>query len=163
MCRVIHSYARRFSILVASATCLLLTGCSVFMAATPREAPDLSRVRKGASRADIESVLGKPISFIRKRGGDVATYQFISGDKKNYGRAAAYAVIDVLTLGASEFVTFPIEALQGNRHVVRVIYTPSGKAMGVLEEVHEAPVDTPERLLGIDQVGAESPEAAQAI
>ena len=77
----------------------ILSGCSVFMAATGSDPVDLSKIQVGAHRSVVESQLGKPITFYRNPGGDYAVYQIITGVEPDYKRAAAYAVLTGLTLG----------------------------------------------------------------
>lgn len=127
------------------------SACSVMMAATPREAPDTSGLKRGVHRDQIEGILGRPVTYFRRGNGDLATYQFMSNDEASYRRAAAYAVLDGLTLGLAEFFTFGIEAVQGDRHEVEVLYDVSGRAISIREIVHSAPIEKPEKLLGIDE------------
>ena len=126
----------------------LLGGCSVFMAASGSKEPDLASIRIGRSnRSQVEKQLGKPISFIRKGYGDEATYQYFTGDKPSYGRAAVYAGLDVVTLGLAELATSPIESLQGDKHTVVILYTPSGIVKDFKHEVMKAPLPPPEKLV----------------
>lgn len=126
-----------------------LQSCSVFMAAQSREAPDVSVLRRGALRADVERELGAPIRSIRKSNGDVAIYTYISGDKANYGRAATYAVLTGVTLGLSEFVTSPIESLQGDKHTVKIVYGLDGRIRSFSHSQIKAPLEAPEKMIGI--------------
>ena len=130
-------------------TLLQLSGCSVFMAAKASDVPDMSTVHVGATRAEIQSALGRPISTIREHNGSVATYQYFTGDEANYKRAATYALLDGVTLGLAELVTAPAEMLQGDKHTVTVRYEPTGRALDIKETIHAAPLDTPEKVIGI--------------
>lgn len=120
-----------------------LNACSVFMAATSSDELNMSNIRVGATRAQIEHELGRPISFYRQPVGDVATYQILTGDKGDYQRAAAYALLDGLTLGIAEFATFPTEALQGDQNIFEVIYGQNGRARSVRHSIKKAPAANP--------------------
>ena len=126
---------------------LCSTGCSVFLAATPSGDPDMGILKVGALRGDIEAQLGRPTSFKRKSNGDEAVYRFVSGDRENYKRAAAYAIADIMTLGISEIVSSPLEELQGNPNIVTVIYSPRGRVVSFFHEKQEAPLAPPEEIL----------------
>lgn len=126
---------------------LFSTGCSVFLAATPSQSPDLAVLKVGASRADVEAQLGKPTKFTRRSSGDEAVYRFVTGDRENYKRAAAYAVADILTLGLSEIVSSPLEELQGSPNIITVMYSPRGHVVSFFHERKEAPLAPPEEIL----------------
>ena len=95
-------------VLLALALCgvaLGSSGCSVYMAAAGDEEPNLSNIRKGASRGEIELALGQPVSLAtQKDGGTVATYEYILGNEPSAGRAVGHAVMDLLTLGGWEII-----------------------------------------------------------
>ncbi|MCO6430020.1 MAG: hypothetical protein J5J00_04110 [Deltaproteobacteria bacterium] len=129
--------------LLCAALCIQFSACSVFMAASGSDPFDPSVVTVGAQRADIEKELGKPISFYRKGAGDLAVYQVITGDKADYRRAAAYAVLDGLTLGLAEFATFPTEALQGDQNIFEIYYSPSGRVRSFKYYIRPAPAPNP--------------------
>jgi hypothetical protein len=130
----------------------VLSGCSVMMAASgPSHEPDLSALKAGSMREDVRRELGPPISSIRKASGDVATYQYFTGTDQSYRRAAAYAVLDGLTLGFAELVTAPAEAVQGDRHVVEVIYDTHGRVKSVHQTVHDAPIPWAKEAIDVEE------------
>ena len=62
--------------------CLLATGCSVGMAMSGGHNPDLSVVRSGASRSEIEMQLGSPVQVASLDDGDTAaTYRYEIGNE----------------------------------------------------------------------------------
>jgi len=130
---------------------LFLTGCSVIMAATPSQTPDFSVLKVGAARTTVEKSFGKPIKFHRNAKGDFATYQFFTGDKSSYQRAATYAVLDGLTLGVAELFTSPIESLQGDKNILEVLYTRNGRLKSFRHKRYNAPLKTPEKMLGLKE------------
>ncbi len=150
-----ESRLSRFSSIVLRAQLVLalsmLCGCSVMLAASSPKQPDLSKVRMGASRVQVEQQLGKPIAFLRTSGGDIATYTYLGPDKVNYKRAAAYAVADILTLGVAEIVSSPVERLQNDQHVLTITYDFKGRVKSIEENVKEAPLDRPEKMLGLEE------------
>lgn len=109
------------------------SGCSVYMAAAGDEEPNLSNIRKGASRGEIELALGQPVSLAtQKDGGTVATYEYILGNEPSAGRAVGHAVLDLLTLGGWEIIGTPVEAMnQGDKVKVTVMYDNAGNATQV--------------------------------
>ena len=143
-------------------SCLLgLSGCSVIMAATPSNEPELEGLQTGVARADVEKELGKPIEVQRKWDVDIATYQYVSNDEASFGRAGFYAVVDVLTLGISELVFTPIESLQGDREYIRVVYDLNNRLVSAKRFVRKALLDAPEDMLGI--TGAKADGQQQAV
>ena len=138
-------------ILILLAPILLFSGCSPFMAASASKPPDLSVLSAGANRSEIDRELGKPISIIRRGPKVIATYQYFTGDEANYRRAALYAVLDGLTMGISELVTFPMEALQGDKNMVVVTYDHKGRLISTEQWMEEAPLPKPEKLVGLEE------------
>ena len=117
---------------------LPLTGCSVGMALSGEEDPDLSVLRVGASRGQVEMELGKPAAEILADDGyTYATYAYSLGNKPSAGRAVAHGVMDVLTLGLWEIVGTPVEAVAAkeNEHAVVVVYDRNGMVVGVNQAV----------------------------
>lgn len=113
---------------------LPLTGCSVGMALSGEEDPDLSVLRVGASRGQVEMELGTPAAEILGADGyTYATYAYTVGNEPSAGRAVAHGVMDVLTLGLWEVVGTPVEAAAGkeNEHAVVVVYDRNGMLVAV--------------------------------
>jgi hypothetical protein len=108
-------------------------GCSVYMAAKGEEEPNLSNVRRGASRGQIEMASGQPKSLVTHDDGKLtANYEYVVGDEPSTGRAVGHGVMDVLTLGLWEVVGTPIEALnQGDTIKVTVLYDKAGNALQI--------------------------------
>jgi hypothetical protein len=129
--------------------CLSLSGCSVFMAASGSEDLDLTSVGQGSSRAEVEALLGKPISFVRKDFGDIATYQYFTNDEPSYLRAALWAGLDLITAGFAELVIFRMEALQGDKHTVVVAYDLSKQVLAIEHSHDQAPLKSPEAYVGL--------------
>ena len=100
-----------------------LSGCSVGMALSGSQNPDLGAVRTGASRGEIELHLGSPVrSTLLDDGRRADVYEYEIGNEPSAGRAAGHAVMDVLTLGVWEIVGTPIEGVQGEKYHATVVY-----------------------------------------
>lgn len=115
-----------------SVASLTLSGCSVGMAISGDENPDLSVARSGTHRSEIEMQLGKPIKVASLSNGmSTATYQYEMGNEPSAGRAIGHGVMDVLTLGIWEIVGTPIEGFQGETEQLIVTYDKSDTAVSV--------------------------------
>jgi hypothetical protein len=61
---------------------LLLSGCSVGLALSGKQDPNLGVVRTGASRGEIELQLGPPLAVMQEEGGRCrCLYEFTQGKK----------------------------------------------------------------------------------
>ncbi|MBW7897419.1 hypothetical protein B188_04730 [Candidatus Brocadiaceae bacterium B188] len=102
---------------------VVFSGCSVGMALSGKKDPNLSVVRVGATRGEVELALGSPTrSATTPDGRRVDVYQYEIGNEPSAGRAVGHAVLDVFTLGLWEIAGTPIEALQGNKYEMTVTY-----------------------------------------
>jgi hypothetical protein len=142
---------RHLVIFVSLCVLPLLSSCSVIMAASPSNEPSTDLFRSGTTRAAIEEEIGKPLSSHRERADYVCTYQYFTGDDHSYGRAAAYVVFDVLTVGIAEIFTTPVEALQGDKHVLTITYDVNERVKRVNEATTKAPLLKPEKMLGLEK------------
>ena len=108
----------------------LLSGCSVGMALSGSQNPDLGAVRTGATRGEIELHLGSPVRSTLLDGGRRAdVYQYEVGNEPSAGRAAGHAAMDVLTLGIWEIVGTPIEGVQGEKYTATIVYDESDRVV----------------------------------
>jgi hypothetical protein len=101
----------------------IVSGCSVGMALSGTEAPNLGAFGVGSPRAQVELHMGRPVSSVTladDQRTDVYAYEV--GNAPSAGRAVAHGVMDVLTLGIWEVVGTPIEAYQGERKSLHVTY-----------------------------------------
>lgn len=101
-----------------------LAACSVYMAAAGDKEPNLSNVRKDASRSEIEIHLGQPTrTYLDSDSNQVAVYQYTIGNEPSAGRAIGHGVLDVVTLGLWEIIGTPVEATQqGETYELTVTY-----------------------------------------
>jgi hypothetical protein len=108
----------------------LLSGCSVGMALSGSQNPDLGAVRTGASRGEVELHLGSPIrSALLDNGHRADVYEYEVGNEPSAGRATGHAVMDVLTLGVWEIVGTPIEGVQGEKYNATIVYDENDKVV----------------------------------
>ena len=121
-----------YDIVGATALVLALSACSVGMALSGKDNPDLGAVRVGAARGEVELHLGSPIKSASLDDGlraDVYEYQI--GNEPSAGRAIGHSVMDVLTLGLWEVVGTPIEGVQGETYHATVTFDRGDKVVDI--------------------------------
>lgn len=105
------------------------SACSVGMALSGDENPDLAACRVGASQASIEEQVGPPVTVQSTAdGGTACVYEYRIGNEPSPGRAIAHGAMDVLTFGLWEVVGTPVEAVQGQKYQMTVVYDADGNA-----------------------------------
>jgi hypothetical protein len=110
----------------------VLAACSVGMALSGEENPDLGAIHLGAARSEVELHLGAPIksaSLEDGRRADVYKYQI--GNEPSAGRAIGHGMMDVLTLGLWEVVGTPIEGVQGETYHATITYDRDDKVVDI--------------------------------
>jgi hypothetical protein len=111
------------AILLTASLGALVQACSVGMAMSGSENPDLGAVRVGATRGEVELHLGTAIKTTPLPDGRRAdVYRYEIGNEPSAGRAVGHGVLDVLTLGIWEIVGTPIEAVQGETYNATITY-----------------------------------------
>jgi hypothetical protein len=109
-----------------------LQACSVGMALSGSENPDLGAIRVGVSRGEVELHLGSAVKTTPLPDGRHAdVYQYEIGNEPSAGRAVGHGVMDVLTLGIWEIVGTPIEAVQGETYSATITYDESDKVADI--------------------------------
>mgnify|MGYP001561735941 FL=1 len=102
---------------------IVLSGCSVGMAISGKEEPNLSAFRVGSTRGEVELQLGSPVSSVTTpEGKRVDMYEYELGNKPSGGRAIGHGGMDLLTLGLWEVIGTPIEGFQGEKKRVTIRY-----------------------------------------
>lgn len=116
---------------------VVLSGCSVYMAASSDGKKDLSVLRPGTDRDTVIAELGAPITSDwietaalspdaepKRERVDIFKFLLERSSASNSGRAVAYGAAAVLTLGLSELVTTPLEAGVGDagERRCRIVY-----------------------------------------
>ena len=120
---------------------LLLGGCSVYMAAHQPSEKNVGLFKPGTPRGFLIAEFGQPVSSEVRNGQKYEIFRFTQGYSggAKAGRAFAEGVADVMTLGAAEVITTPVESIangnvvayevsyDSNDYVVQVIsLTPDG-------------------------------------
>ena len=97
--------------------------CSVSMALQGEEDPDLSVLRPGATREQVELQFGESKKIEKgENGTTIIVYQYLTGDTPSSLRAFAHGVMDVATLCLWEFAGMYIEARHGTIITIVVYY-----------------------------------------
>ncbi len=104
-------------------TLLCLCGCSVGMALSGKNEPNIGAIKIGSTRGEVEMQLGPPTtSTTLEDGTRIDIYEYELGNEPSAGRAIGHGVMDVLTLGLWEIVGTPIEGIQGEKRQITIRY-----------------------------------------
>jgi hypothetical protein len=134
---------------------MALMGCSVGMAMSGKEDPNLGAFRVGSTRGEVELQLGRPLASVTNPEGSRSdVYEYEIGNKPSPGRAIAHGVMDVLTLGLWEVVGTPIEAFQGEKYRMTVRYDAQDRVVAINQspvpaQPAAAPVDAAQAAQGM--------------
>lgn len=111
---------------------LLASGCSVGMAMSGSEEPNLGAVQSGSSRGAVEMQLGSPEkSTTLEDGYRLDMYKYEIGNEPSPKRAAFHGIMDVITYGGWELIGTPIEAFQGSEEEMTIKYNDEGKVVSI--------------------------------
>ena len=131
------------AVLAALVVMCQLCGCSVMMAMSGEQEPDLGAVRVGASRGEVEMQPGKAdFTVTTEDGGRLDKYKYQLGNEPSAGRAIGHGAMDVLTLGLWEIIGTPVEGFQGENCEVTVCYDKNDVVVAINNRAPrvEAPV-----------------------
>jgi hypothetical protein len=128
--KLASKFGTQLPALLALATILsMLTACSVGMALSGEEQPDLTVLKTGATKTEIEAELGPPRTTVAATDGNSeCIYHYEVGNEPSAGRAAVHAGMDILTLGLWEVMGTPMEAMQGDEMELTITYDADDKA-----------------------------------
>ena len=105
---------------------MLMSSCSIIMAATKPGHKDLTVLSEGTPRPRVEAELGKPTwSGNDEQGFDVEVFQFVQGYSggTRAARAAGHFFADAFTIGLWEFIGTKVESsYSGTEMTVVVTY-----------------------------------------
>jgi hypothetical protein len=114
--------------LCAGLPLLLLSGCSVFMAANQPDKKDLSVLTAGTPRARLLEEFGQPVSSRLQGEKRIDLFSFVQGYSKEVkvGRAFGHGVGDIATVGLWEFAGTSAETVfDGKKLSFEVTYNRS--------------------------------------
>ncbi len=127
-------------IVVAFVVMCQVSGCSVMMAMSGEQEPDLGAVRVGATRGEVELQLGKADSITTLDDGRrLDKYKYQLGNEPSAARAIGHGAMDVLTLGLWELIGTPIEGFQGENCEITVCYDEND----VVVAINRVPLGVP--------------------
>ncbi|SDT91822.1 hypothetical protein [Nitrosomonas ureae] len=113
---------------------MVISGCSVFMAAKQPEKKDIDLLKEGVTRTQLISEFGAPVISEYKNGKRFEIFKFVQGYSTGTkaGRAFLHGAANVATLGLWELVGTPTEiTFSGDDMAFQVQYDESD----VVEEV----------------------------
>ena len=117
-------------IIVLITLSLFISSCSVYMAATQKDAKDLSILNKGSPRSLVLGKLGQPVVTEKEDGKKTDFFNFTqgySGGTKAV-RAVGHGVMTVLTMGIWEVIGTPIEGVaDGQKMTAEIEYDKDDK------------------------------------
>lgn len=109
---------------------ILLSSCSVYMAATQEDKKDMSVIQEGTPRSLVLGKLGQPVNTEKEKGVKKDFFSFThgySGGNKAM-RAVGHGVLDIFTLGLWEIVGTPVEILaDGEKVNMEITYDEEDK------------------------------------
>ncbi len=127
--------SERFCLLALYGTmCLLLTGCSMVMAARAPERKDMSVLMPGIPRSQVVATLGAPSQTRQTDQGAVDVMAFKQGysTSSKVSRMVVHGVADLFTIGLWEIVATPLESsLQGEAVQAEVVYDQNDRVRAV--------------------------------
>ncbi|SOD19444.1 hypothetical protein [Nitrosomonas ureae] len=90
---------------------MVISGCSVFMAAKQPEKKDIDLLKEGVTRTQLISEFGTPVISEYKNGKRFEIFKFVQGYSTGTkaGRAFLHGAANVATLGLWELVGTPTE------------------------------------------------------
>ena len=126
----------------------MLTGCVVVRSLRGEKGPDFSHIQPGAKRTVVETALGQPLSEgVSPANVRYAVYEYNAGIPSHPGDAGTAVLLDVVTLGIFEIITYknhgwrhPGEYDRRKPRIV-IIYDPRDVILGIFDEGAELPED----------------------
>ena len=123
--------------LTALALCLAATACGPIMEANRPDPVDIKQFVPGQRRIQVLAELGAPMSTVVDSGKSCDIYKLYTHGPGAVGKgaiAAGEAIGDVFTLGLSEVLFTPAEAMTKNsKHAVLFCYDAGGKLISATE------------------------------
>jgi hypothetical protein len=109
---------------LVSAFAMILTGCSIYKAATAPPPMMLDNIKAGADRITIVGTLGIPKLSEAKGDSKIDVHEFVSGSQEaTKARIGLYIAGDLFTIGLAELIFWPIELRFGQGTAGRAVVT----------------------------------------
>lgn len=116
-----------------------LAGCMAASALKGKQGVDVSAIKAGISKAEVEEILGPPVRHWKEPSGiGYCLYHYDAGVPKSVGDAAAHAYMDVATLGVWELFG-ALDALPEFRitEKMAISYDARGMVIGVFDRFND--------------------------
>jgi hypothetical protein len=112
---------------VAVSVAILSSSCATSRALNRSTPKDLAVLQPGTPGDLVRTELGQPLPALGRQDCDLFVFDEGSSGWR-YARAVTYSVLDVVTLGLIEIVTYPLEAsLDQGKKRIRVCYDDEQK------------------------------------
>ncbi len=107
-----------------SSLLIILSSCSVYMAANQPDKKNLNVLENGTSRGLVIAELGAPVHSEVSDNGKMDVFKFIQGysDGNKFGRAFVHGTADFFTLGLWEIIGTPIEGIADGTEIILEVY-----------------------------------------
>ena len=136
-----HCYKSVMGLMVGLVLASTLGGCSIVMALSGHEDPNLQHLQVGSTRGEVEHQLGQPKeSHPTSYGAQTDIYEYEINNEPSAARAVMYLLYDVFTIGFAEIVFTPAELSTGTTIRLPIYYGPDGLVAGINETAPEMPV-----------------------
>lgn len=100
-----------------------LQGCSAVMAASGKRESDVAALQKGDNKSMVVAKIGhQPLRVAKQGNKEIEIYEIEKGNEPSVGRAIAHGTLDLFTLGLWEVVGTPLEATNGEKSYLTVVY-----------------------------------------
>jgi hypothetical protein len=126
----------------------ILTGCVVVRSLRGEKGPDFGQLQPGVKRAVVETTLGQPLNeWMSPTDVRCALYEYNAGIPSHPGDAATAALLDVVTFGIFEVITYKNSGWRHpgeydrRRPKVVIAYDARDVILGIFDEADELPPD----------------------
>jgi hypothetical protein len=126
----------------------VLTGCVVVRSLRGEKGPDFSAIQPGVKRSVVETALGQPLDEgVSSTSVRYAVYEYNAGIPSHPGDAGVATLLDVVTLGIFEIITYKNHGWRHpgeydrRRPKIVITYDPRDVILGIFDEGAELPED----------------------
>jgi hypothetical protein len=126
----------------------ILTGCVVVRSLRGEKGPDFSHIQPGVKRSVVETALGAPLQeWVSPTNIRCALHDYNAGIPSHPGDAGVATLLDVVTLGIFEIITYKNHGWRHpgeydrRRPKIVITYDPRDVILGVFDEGAELPED----------------------